>query len=228
MHDEFDLFLEEVNTFLSEADGDNPPDVGTNDSEPMEQDAAVGNDDGGLGGGSDDDSSDGGEDDGMGDLGGDDDSSSDDGGGMDDGTDGEEDVSDVDKAEINRKIKLLDDYKELIDVNSNLIKVSALINTNIMTDKEKKLYNYCCAKLQENYDKLIIILNREYENMSYEKLLTLFYYCKIVCMNFSEMINVFNGRIEDINLKHKKITVTQNNKAPNVTSDKNIRRVYPT
>lgn len=189
-------------------------DVGDSQSEPMESNANVG-DNGGADSGTPPQGEDGGGDDLAGgitdDMDGD--GQDDAGGGMDStgddpnaaasgiGGSGTPSTPEIEKVQLAKKIKLLKDYEDLIEVNENLIKSCSLISTNLMTDKEKNLYAFCCRKIKENYDKLIMIVNDKFEEMSYENLLTLFFYCKIVCLNFTEMMDKILNRSKEINPK---------------------------
>lgn len=107
---------------------------------------------------------------------------------------------DIDTTDINnndnvkdtfKKRKLFDDYKNLLELYQNLINSISLIPYRELSEDAKKIFIFVERKINENNEKLKIIIMEQYFNIEYKELLTLYIYLKIAAKNFTEIIKNF-------------------------------------
>jgi cobalamin biosynthesis protein CobT len=187
------MFLDGLKGFkvLHEADEENKP-----QDEPMEKDASANqdNDENGMGeeaGGEDPTANTD-----MNDVGGDDsgegDSSGEEGGGDDYSTtdEGESENSE----ESLKKQRLFKDYKRLIDIMNDVMDLISLIPYDQLSEDAKKIFNFIEQKMNENYDKIIIIATKQFNNLTYKQLMTLYIYLKMNTKDYTDIVKYFVGK----------------------------------
>jgi len=184
-----------LSSLLSEAPedqtGEQQTQMSTDDNatyEPQEQDASMGTEDSmgeeeldeGLEGGDDM----GGEDGAMDDMGGGAPAGGDMGGA-------------VNTKDIFKKRKLFKDYKDLLEALENIMDVSSHMLSKNLPDDAKKVYRFINGKMEENREKLKIVLTEQYFNLSYQQLLTIFMYIKMATKLYADMIKKLNDLYHD-------------------------------
>jgi len=154
--------------------------------EPQEQDASMGventtgdmNADPGM-----DEMDMGGMDDGMGGSG---DASM---GGMDSGMGmGTGDTANVNTKDLFKKRRLFQDYKELLSATENVIEASATLIPKDLPEDAKKIFRFINRKMEENREKLNIILTEQFFNLSYQQLMTIYMYIKMATKLYTDMV----------------------------------------
>jgi len=112
-------------------------------------------------------------------------------GGMDSGASMGMDPS-VNTKDLFKKRKLFTDYKDLLSSLENLMDVSANMISKDLPEDAKKVYTFINHKMDENKEKLIIILTEQYFNLSYKQLLTIYMYIKMATKLYADMIKQLN------------------------------------
>jgi len=168
--------------------------------EPMEQDADMGSD-GDMGEGDpnpdaeDGDDMDMGDDMGMGDEGGEETGDASSGG---DAGMGGDPVQSLTPTEALKKQKLFTEYRNLLHVMETAMESSEHIDYYSMSEDGKKIFNYLERKMNENHDKLILIMTEQYSKLPYSQLLTLYMYAKITVKSYSDILSsLFERTIEN-------------------------------
>jgi len=116
------------------------------------------------------------------------------GGSMDAGMGGEPAVNTKD---LFKKRKLFQDYKDLLSSMESIMEVSALLTTKDLTEDSKKIYRFLNHKMEENLEKVRIILTEQFFNLSYQQLLTIFMYIKMATKLYADMIKKLNDLYHD-------------------------------
>jgi len=191
------MFLNEysekyLQSLLNEAPDDNADMGQTSDNttyEPQEQDASMGteNDMGeGMDTGMGDDMSMGG------DAGGDPSMGGDMGGDASMGGD-----SSVNTKDLFKKRKLFKDYKDLLNTMDNVQEVAAHMISKNLPEDAKKIYTFLNHKMDENREKITIIMTEQYFNLSYQQLLTIYMYIKMATKLYADMVKQINDSYSD-------------------------------
>jgi len=118
------------------------------------------------------------------------------GGSMDAGMGGEPAVNTKD---LFKKRKLFQDYKDLLSSMESIMEVSALLTTKDLTEDSKKIYRFLNHKMEENLEKVRIILTEQFFNLSYQQLLTIYLYIKMATKLYADMIKQINVLYRDEN-----------------------------
>lgn len=127
-----------------------------------------------------------------------DDGSMDDGTSSEDGTEGTTDDSSAvtngtDTSNISdatKKLHLYKDYKDILDLYEKLINCFSLINFKELSDDTRKIFKYLNQKVNENYDKLNIIMLEKFSSLNYADLLKLYLYFKLNITSASEILKL--------------------------------------
>ena len=117
-----------------------------------------------------------------------------DGGGMDAGMGG---AAGVNTKDLFKKRKLFNDYKELLSTIDNMMEISANIIPKDLSEDAKKIFRFVSHKMEENREKLIIILSEQYFNLSYQQLLTIYMYIKMATKLCADMLKQINDLYGD-------------------------------
>lgn len=87
-----------------------------------------------------------------------------------------------------KKRKLFNDYKELLEVIDNVMESSNKILLKNLPDDAQKIYTFIRDKMEENKQKIIIIMTEQYLLLSYQQLLTLYMYLKIATKSYTDIV----------------------------------------
>jgi len=91
-----------------------------------------------------------------------------------------------------KKRKLFKDYKDLLTVIENLEDISSNVLAKDLPEDAKKIYNFITHKMEENKEKIVIIMTEQYLNLSYQQLLTIYMYLKMATKLYSDMLKQLN------------------------------------
>jgi len=112
-------------------------------------------------------------------------------GGMDSGM-GTGTESPVNTKDLFKKRRLFQDYKELLTSIEHVIEVSATLVSKDLPEDAKKIYRFISRKMDENRDKLNIILEEQFFNLSYQQLMTIYMYIKMATKLYTDMVKQIN------------------------------------
>lgn len=118
----------------------------------------------------------------------------DDMGGGDPAMDGQQDPSmtgqpQVDSKDIIKKRRLFTDYKNLLEIMDNIMGVAATMLTKEVSDDARKIYRFVNEKMEENREKMSVVMTEQYLILSYQQLLTIYMYMKIATKSYSDIMH---------------------------------------
>lgn len=87
-----------------------------------------------------------------------------------------------------KKKKLLQDYRQLLSIYDDTVNALAYINYGSLSPNEKKIFNYIEDRIKTAGDNINIVVQDQYEVISYVRLLKLYMYFKLQLKTFSDII----------------------------------------
>jgi len=94
----------------------------------------------------------------------------------------------VNVKDIFKKRKLFNDYKALLEVIEELLGTTNKILSRDLSDDAQKIYMFVNQKMEENKQKVLIILTEQYLILPYKQLLTLYMYIKIATKSYADIV----------------------------------------
>lgn len=102
------------------------------------------------------------------------------------------DGQNADPEDIIKKRRLFKDYKELYTLIEDLFDISSMIHFESLSDDSKKIFNFIEKKMDENKDKLKIIMTEKFNELEYKELMMLFIYIKTATKSYAELLKYFS------------------------------------
>jgi hypothetical protein len=98
--------------------------------------------------------------------------------------------SDKPELEEVKKLRLLKNYDQLIDISYNLKNTMAYIDNSGLTPKERDIFNALCDNLTDATGKLHFTIRNCFQGMSYANLLSIYLYSKITIQQVAKFVDL--------------------------------------